>query len=296
MMTSQRGRIGVLVFIFTIAGSIVIWAGILTAQSEADKFLLEFCPAKGSNLIYYINSTTKMTALKDFFGRDVSLDASAVGEIYVDIKGVVPEHTLTSLTTPGIHIDVQFPDNRTQFDISTTGTEPVQAIFSRRGMVDMIQNIENLNRQNKLNVSLEQIVKDFFPAFPRRTIAIGETWIESKQLVIPFQGINLQVLIDETYFLDGVFHSFEGQIANISVDYRVRLMGSKSLGNSIGSFEGQGRGSGMLRVKIDGGYFTEFRIDHKTEGYFIIKDRNTELFRWPFHLTVTVAIILIGKY
>lgn len=296
MMTSQRRRIGFLSFIFSLAGSLVIWTGILAIQPETEKFRLAFCPANGSHLVYYINSTTNMTAMKDFLNRDISLDASAAGEIHVFIKGETPESTLTSLTTPGIHIDVQLPDNWTQFDIATMETGPVHAVFSRLGRLELIQNIETLNRQNKLNVSLKQIVREFFPVFPRGAIAVGESWVESKRLIIPFQGINLQVLIDETYFLDSVSLFSEGPIANISVNYRVRLMGSKSLGDSIGAFEGQGKGFGMLHVQINDGYFTEFRINHKTEGSFIIKNGNTKLFDWPFHLRVNASTILIGRF
>lgn len=296
MMTDQRGRIAFIFFIFILVGSLVVWAGFLTTLPKVEKFRLAFCPATGSNLIYSMSTITNMTARKDFLGREISLDASAAGEINLFIKAATSERTLTSLTTPGIHVDVQFPDSRTQFDITTMETGPVQAVFSRWGRLEEIQNIENLDRQNKLNVTLEQIVRDFFPVFPREEIAVGESWFKSKRLVIPFQGINLHVLIDETYFLDGVFLSSDGRIAYVSVNYHVRLTGSKSLGDAIGVFEGQGRGSGKLRIQIDGAYFTEFWIDHMTEGSFIIKNGNTEIFNWPFHLTVTAATILIGRF
>lgn len=296
MMIDQRWRIAFIFFIFSLAGSLVVWAGFLTTQPEVEKFRLAFCPAAGSNLVYSMSSITNMTARKDFLGRDISLDASAAGEIHVLIKSITPELTLTSLTTPGIHVDVQLPDSRTQFDIATIETGPVQAVFSRWGRLEEIQNIKNLDRQNKLNVSLDQIMRDFFPVFPREDIAVGESWVESKCLVIPFQGINLQILINENYLLDSVFPSSEGLIANVSVNYNVRLTGSKSLGDTIGTFKGQGRGSGMLRIQIDGGYFTEFRIDHKTGGSFIIKNGNTELLNWPFHLTVIASTILIGRF
>jgi hypothetical protein len=296
MMISRRKKLGFLFFIFSLTGGLVAWAGFLATQQDVEKFRLAFCPATGSNLIYSMSTITNMTARKDFLGRDISLDASAAGEINLFIKAATSERTLTSLTTPGIHIDVQFPDSRTQFDIATLETGPVQAVFSRWGRLEEIQNIENLDRQNKLNVTLKQIARDFFPVFPREEIAVGESWFESKSLVIPFQGINLHVLIDETYFFDSVFLSSEGRIAKISVNYRVQLMGSKSLGDTIGAFEGQGRGSGMLNIQIDGGYFSEFRIEHKTEGSFIIKKGNTELFNCPFYLTVNASTILIGRF
>lgn len=296
MMIDQRWRIAFIFFVFSLAGSLVVWAGFLTTQPEVEKFRLAFCPAAGSNLVYSMSSITNMTARKDFLGRDISLDASAAGEIHVLIKNITPELTLTSLTTPGIHVDVQLPDSRTQFDIGTMETGPVQAVFSRWGRLKEIQNIKNLDRQNKLNVSLDQIMRDFFPVFPRGEIAVGESWIGSKCLVIPFQGINLQVLIDETYFFDSVLLSSEGPIAKISVNYLVQLMGSKSLGDTTGIFEGKGRGSGMLSIQIEGGYFSEFRMEHKTEGSFIIKNGNSELFNCPFYLTVIASTILIGRF
>lgn len=295
-MRGKQRRIGFLSFILSLVGSIVVWAGFSTTQPEIEKFQLAFCPAPGSNLVYSMSSITNMTARKNFLGRDISLDASAAGEIHVLIQSITSELTLTSLTTPGIHVDVQFPDSRTQFDIATMETGPVQAIFSRWGRLKEIQNIKNLDRQNKLNVSLDQIMRDFFPVFPRGEIAVGESWFGSKRLVIPFQGANLQVLIDEIYFFDSVFLSSEGPIAKISVDYLVQLTGSKSLGDTTGAFEGNGRGSGMLSILIDGGYFSEFRVEHKTDGSFIIKNENTELFNCPFYLTVIASTILIGRY
>ena len=294
-MKSQQSKRSFLSFVLSLAGSLVVCAGLLATLPEAAEFRLVFSPPDGSRLVYNINSTTNMMAQKDFLGRDISLDATAVGEINVFIKGLTPDSVLTSLTIPRIHIDVQHPDNWTQFDITTMETGPVQAVFSPWGRLKSIQNITSLNGQNKSNISLEQILRNFFPLYPREGLAIGESWVEHKRVVIPFQGIDLQVLIDETYFLDGVFPSFEGPIANISANYNVQLMGSKSFGDTVGTFEGQGSGTGILRVQIDGGYFTKFSINHHTIGSFVIRNGNTKLLDFPFDLTVTASTILTGK-
>jgi hypothetical protein len=165
------------------------------------------------------------------------------------------------------------------------------ASFDPRGSVREIHNLKAFNRDKIMNVSLAQILHDYFPVLLDRPVSIGEILMDNKRINIPFQEIDLEVLIETKYALQNVFPSAEGDVAVISLDYEVKLAGSKNLGEWIGSFEGKGSGGGLLTFSSRGGCFQGFKADYQTEAALVIKNMGEATIGWPFHLSVFTSAV-----
>ena len=196
------------------------------------------------------------------------------------------------LTTPGIQVEVQTHEGQQLHSLKTEANQALQATFDTRGKLQEIHNIEALNREKVMNISLVQILRDFFPVLPGKPVSIGDVWKDNRRTKIPFQEIDVEVFIETTYALQNVLPSAVGDVAVISMDYEVTLSGSKNLGEWSGSFEGKGTGGGLLNFLIQRGCFQEFEADHQTKAAFVIKKEGKTLTEWPFHLSVFASAIL----
>ena len=196
------------------------------------------------------------------------------------------------LTTPGIQVEVQTHEEQQLYFLKTKANMALQASFDLRGSVHEIHNLKALNIEKVMNISLVQLIRDYFPVLPGKPVSIGEIWIDNKSINIPFQEIDLEVLIETKYVLQNVIPSAEGDVAVISMDYEVRLSGSKSLGEWTGSFEGKGVGGGLVNFLIQRGCFQEFKADYQTEGALVIKKEGKPLMKWPFHLSIFASAIM----
>lgn len=229
---------------------------------------------------------------KDFTGKDISLGVTTSGKISLDVKRKVHDRVFMGLTTPGIQVEVQTLEGQQLHFLRTKANMALQATFDTRGSVHEIHNLKALNREKVMNISLVHILRDYFPVLPEKPVSIGEIWIDNKRINIPFQDIDLEVLIETKYALQNVFPSTEGDVAIISIDYEVRLSGSKNLGELTGNFEGKGAGGGLLIFLIQWGCFQEFRADYQTEGALVIKKEGKPLMEWPFHLSIFASAIM----
>ncbi len=273
-----------------------IWAIIFillitNAFSAQEKFSLVFSPSTGDQLIYTINTSIQAEG-KDLSGKDISLGVTASGEISFDVKRKVRDRVFTSLTTPGIQVEVQTLEERQQYSLSTQADMALQASFDPRGSLYEIHNLKAINREKVMNISISQILRDYFPVLPGKPVSIGDIWIDNKSFDIPFQEIDLEVQIETKYALQNVIPSAEGDVAVITMDYEVRLSGSKNLGEWTSNFEGKGEGGGLLNFLIPRGCFQEFRAEYQTKGALVIKQNEKPLLEWPFHLSISASALL----
>ena len=147
---------------------------------------------------------------------------------------------------------------------------------------------------NPFNVSIPQILRDYFPVFPVEPVGRGDSWSETRRLSIPFQGIDVQVNLAITYTLDDIVPTADGRMAAISAVYRVGLSGGKDLGETQGVFEGEGLGSGSLQIQADQGWFSQYRIDFKTDAAFVMKKGAERLVEFPFSFSAFAEVVLIN--
>ncbi|HVP90662.1 MAG TPA: hypothetical protein VMS75_05530 [Terriglobales bacterium] len=267
---------------------------LLLAPGQAEKTALRFGPAAGTALTYGINGQVNVGG-KDFFGKDLTLDASAQGDLRLTVLNTGRDGVLAGLTTSGIEVRAQLPGESQSQSLRTAEGRSLEVVFNRSGKVMDIRNPDVLAQQNVLNFSIPQILRDYFPVFPAEPVGPGDQWRESRRLTVPFQGLELQINLVIDYTLNDIMPSPDGRKALISAVYTVAVSGSRDLGETIGVFEGKGQGTGYLNFLVDAGYFTEYRLDFKVDAAFVSKKGTKRLLEMPFTFSVLAEVNLIGN-
>jgi len=193
-----------------------------TSQTQ-EKVTLRFGPAEGSRLTYSLSSVVNVDG-KNFLGKDLALNADSRGEIRLLAKPSSRDTVRADLTTPGIDVNVRLPDRVLSQKLGTTDGQALEVVFNRTGRVESIRNPEAVGSGNPFNVSIPQILRDYFPTFPVEPIGRGDSWNESRRLTIPFQQIDLQVNLAITYTLDDIVPADDGRLAVISAVYKVTVV------------------------------------------------------------------------
>jgi hypothetical protein len=260
---------------------------------EQDKVALRFGPAEGTGLTYSLSSVVNVNG-KNLLGVDLGLNADSRGEIRLLAKPSARDTVRADLTSPGIDVNVRLPEKVISKKIGATRGEPLEVIFNRTGRVETISNPEAIGGGNPFNVSIPQLLRDYFPSFPASPVARGESWVETRRLTIPFQGLDLQVNLAITYTLEDILPADDGRLAFISAAYKVNVSGAKDLGDTQGVFEGEGAGAGSLQVHVDKGWFSEYRIDFRTDAAFVMKKGTERLAEFPFSFSAFAEVVLIG--
>jgi len=286
MRMEVLGRAGRALAVLSLAAVIPL------AGRQAEKTRIQFAPAAGTELVYTVNGQAGVEG-KNLLGADLSLNGLSMGELRIFVKAVGQDNVLTALTSSGIEVRVQTPDRTVSQNLKTKDGQALDVTFNRSGKVVAIANDSALTEARLLNYSIPQILRDYFPSFPPEPVARGDQWKESRRLSIPFQGLELQVDLVALYTLDDVFPTPQGRVAAISASYLISVSGAKDLGGSTGVFEGTGTGTGFLNLLVDGGYFTEYRIDFKTDAAFVMKQGTQRLMDFPFRFSVVADVNLL---
>jgi hypothetical protein len=278
-----------------LAGILAVGPAALAGQQpaqEREKIALRFGPAEGSRLTYSLSSVVNVDG-KNFLGKDLALNADSRGEIRLLAKPSTRDTVRADLTTPGIEVNIRLPDRVQSQKLGTSEGQALEVVFNRTGRVESIRNPEVIGSGSPFNISLPQILRDYFPTFPVDPVGRGDSWNESRRLTIPFQGLDLQVNLAITYTLDDILPADDGRLAVISAVYRVTVSGSKDLGETQGVFEGEGAGAGTLQVHVDKGWFSEYRIDFKTDAAFVMKKGQDRLVEFPFSFSAFAEVVLL---
>ena len=268
-------------------------AAMILPLASQDKVALRFGPAEGTRLTYSLSSVVNVDG-KNFLGKDLALNADSRGEIRLLAKPSSRDTVRADLTTPGIDVNIRLPDRVLSQKLGTTDGQALEVVFNRTGRVESIRNPEAVGSGNPFNVSIPQILRDYFPTFPVEPIGRGDSWNESRRLTIPFQQIDLQVNLAITYTLDDILPTDDGRLAVISAVYKVTVSGAKDLGDAQGVFEGEGAGAGSLQVHIEKGWFSEYRIDFKTDAAFVMKKGADRLVDFPFSFSAFAEVVLLS--
>jgi hypothetical protein len=275
---------------FTLAA---VLSAVPAARPAQDPVSLRFAPAPGTLLSYSISSVINVDG-KNFIGTNLALNADSRGEIRLFAKSSARDTVGVELSSPGIDVNIRLPEKVMSQKLGTTQGEPLEVVFNRTGKVESIRNPEAVGGNNPFNISLPQILRDYFPVFPVEPVARGESWFESRRLTIPFQGLDLQVDLAINYTLDDILPANDGRLAYISAVYKVTVSGSKDLGGSQGVFEGGGAGAGSLQVHVDKGWFSEYRVDFQTDASFVMKKGTDRLAEFPFSFSAFAELILLN--
>lgn len=271
---------------------ILIVSLIAIGLAGSDKITIRFSPPLGEKLTYNLNSLIKSDSIS-LLGNDASLGASASGELSIKIDRLTANNVYTSLTSDNLNVMLQSASSTRNLDLSTDQDKALNIVFNRTGKVDEISNLAALKTQNIMNFSLVQIIRNYFPTLPSKPVAIGESWTENRQMVIPFEGMQLDVLLSIKYTLDSMIETQAGAEALISSDYSVSLKGSKPFGKGTAVFDGTGKGTGTLNYLVNRGYFDEYRIEYEVDSNIKVKDGSTVLMQVPVHISANAVIQLM---
>lgn len=258
-----------------------------------DKISLRFGPADGTRLTYSLSSVVNVDG-KNFMGANLGLNVDSRGEIRLLSRVSTADTVMAAMTSPGIEVNIRMPDKTTSEKLGTTHGEALEVVFNRTGKVESIRNPEAVGSGNPFNISIPQILRDYFPTFPAQPVAKGDTWVENRRLTVPFQGLDLQVNLAITYTLDDFFPADDGRLALVSAVYKVSISGAKDLGGTQGVFEGQGSGTGSLQFHVDKGWFSEYRVDFScSDAAFVMKKGTERLAQFPFSFSAFAEVVLL---
>ncbi len=260
--------------------------------SPPEKFALRFSPRPRQRLAYSLQSRMESEG-QGFLGRSLTLSARADGQIVVFVSQLAADSVFTELSSPGIRIYLQTPGRQDEFTLKNPADSPVRMTFDRAGRIRDIRNVESLEEQNPLNFSILEVLQSYWPAFPDKPIAAGESWADHKRLVVPFQGMNLVIELEIIFTLNALVPSPEGKLALINAAYTAKLSGERQIEEFLGSFEGRGAGSGSMNFQVDGGYFTEYRLDYIIDGAMVMRKAGSKVVEWPFRLSAGASLLLL---
>jgi hypothetical protein len=271
--------------------TLFLWTALSPAQTE--KVALRFGPPTGAGLTYSVSGQVNVNG-KDLLGKDLALDADAQGQFHFSFMNSAHDTVQAALTSPGIDVRAHLPDQTQTQTLRTREGKALGVVFNSTGKVTDIRNPEALEQENVLNFSIPQILRDYFPAFPAQPVSPGDQWQESRRLTVPYQGLDIVVDLAIEYTLNDILPSSEGRKAIVSAVYTATVSGVKNLGDTMGSFEGKGTGTGYLNFLVERGWFTEYRLDFKTDAAFVVKKGSKRLLEWPFTFSVLAEINLVA--
>ncbi len=276
-----------------LVGALCLLISSSLSPAQEEKVALQFGPSVGTALTYNVTGQVNVSG-KNLLGQDIGLNADSQGDIRFAVTALTLDAVRASLTSPGIDVRVQLPDKTQSQTLRTLEGQALDVVFNRTGKVMDIRNPEALAQQDILNFSIPQILRDYFPTFPTQPVGPGDQWRESRRLSIPFQGLDLQVILTVDYTLNDIVPTNDGREAVVAAAYTVSVSGTKDLGDSTGVFEGKGSGTGFVNFLADRGYFTEYRLDFRTDASFVVKKGDKRLLEWPFSFSVMADVNLAG--
>jgi len=257
-----------------------------------EKVYIRFSPPAGDKLTYALNTVIQSSG-SNVMGKDISMAASAKGDLVLDIIRVTANNVYTDLGSSDLLVTVQSPMSTRSLNLAPREKEKLKVVFNRAGGIDKIGNTAALKRKNLMNFSVIQIIRNYFPTLPTKPVAAGEYWTENKRMVVPFQGIQLEVLLNVKYTLDSIITTQAGKEASISAEYTVSLKGKRSISEGKVFFEGKGTGSGYIHYLVSRGYFTEYRLDYQIESEMVIKNKDHVLMQLPVSVTANASLELL---
>ncbi len=259
---------------------------------SAEKIKIRFSPSVGEKLKYQLDSVIKSSGA-NLLGNDMSMNAASNGTIMLNIQRVTGNNVYTELMSDDLRATVQSPVDTRSIDLVTKEGKGLKIVFDRSGKVSEIGNMTALQRQNLMNFSMVQIIRNYFPVFPDKPVEVGDKWNDNMKMTVPFQGMQVIVLLNTTYTLDSVVNTQNGREASISCDYTVSLGGKRNYAQGEAVFTGNGSGTGFIHYLVGKGYFTEYRLNYEIAANVEIKNKTTTFMSIPIELTAEAMLQLI---
>jgi hypothetical protein len=205
------------------------------------------------------------------------------------------DYVFVDLSTDGIAMELGEGKNAESLFLRTSPDDPVEVVFSKTGRVRAVRNIKPIEKQAGKSLPVADILRNGFPVFPAAPASPGDSWKDRKEVVLPWPGMPLAVVIDAVNRLDGIVPAPGNRAALISSVSRVTLFGRGEFGGVSTVVDGAGEGRGSVDFDLDSGWAAECTLDFAVSGTIKVTSGGTELAVSPFRLTLSWSLSRIRR-
>jgi hypothetical protein len=284
----------------SLAMSAVLSAGLLSACGAPaagagfEKAVLAFAPPPGTVLTYDFECVVGSRA-SSLEGGNLPFQASARGDIRMNIRPSRPETCAVWFSSPGIEVTYQAGAEPETYAIEVPDAEPVRMVFSPTGRIMEVRNGAALEKSNRMNFSVVDMIGFCFPSLPGGPRSVGDSWVETRRIKMPFQGIGLGVGLRLTYTFDSLVPLAHGQLAVLSASPAVTISGSGETNGISATVAGNGAGTANLRLLADRNIIEEYRLETQIRGTVKVGSGATKLLELPLAMTLSFRLRLRGE-
>lgn len=250
--------------------------------------VLAFSPAPGTVLDYDFTCLVSSSAVV-FGGRELPFQAVSRGVLRLAVGSSRDGLTEVSLTSPGIEVSYDAGGRTDKYRLFVSDESPVRLTLSRSGRIVAARNGKALEKRNRADVSILDMIAFCFPALPDAPRRTGETWTDKRRMTFPFQGLKIGVDL-ALPFLVRDLGSGGDPVASLTAQPVVTLSGQGRLSDLAVAVEGTGSGRLDLRYAIAGSVIEDYRLQAQVRGSLTSRNEGTSLFQFPLRLNLSVFL------
>jgi len=269
------------------------FANYIQATGNNDRLNLKFQPQPGTLFTYLLQTKLNMEG-KDFLAKEIWMGISANGNASVLTISSSSDTIRLAITTPGIMVNVTTPESTLVGTIRTQPSQPLEMTLNSSGNIVSTKNFESLEQDFHSNISFAQILFDYFPLLPIQPVSPGDIWRDKRYIRIPYQGIDIVIILETEYKLEGVLLSKEDPKAYITTSYKASAYGEKLFNKALVVFRGDGGGSGFIHFLPSKGILSTYELTFRLEGAVEVKLPSQTITSWPFSFFVSSFVSLGG--
>ncbi len=250
---------------------------------------LAFAPAPGKILTYDLSCLVD-SSTRSFSGEELRIQAVSRGLIRMAVGAPQDGGTIIRLSSPGLDVSFLAGGASDRYRIRIPDDDPVRMVISRSGRILDVRNAERLERSNRMQFSVLDMLGFCFPALPDADCAAGGSWSEQRKIAFPFQGIKVEVGLRLPFLLRDAGGAGPHRIAYMSAEPEITLEGGGERDEMRMSVRGAGSGRVDLRFAVDEAVFEDYRLQAQIRGTILTRSQGIKLFDWPLSLTVSAFL------
>jgi hypothetical protein len=250
--------------------------------------VLAFAPAPGTVLTYDFTCLVSSSAVS-FGGRELPFQAVSRGVLRMAVGSSRDGLTDVRLSSPGIEVSYNAGGRSDKYSLFVSDESPVRLTLSRGGRIVATRNGEALEKRNRVDVPVLDMIGFCFPSLPDASRRIGETWTDKRRLTFPFQGMKIGVDLVLPFLVRDLGTGI-APVASLTAEPVITLSGKGSLSDLSMAVEGTGSGHLDLRYAVAGSVIEDYRLQAQVQGSMVSRSEGATVFQFPLRLTLTVFL------
>jgi hypothetical protein len=251
--------------------------------------VLAFAPAPGTVLTYDFTCLVNSTAVS-FAGRELPFQAVSRGVIRLAVRSSRDGVTDVGLSSSGIDVSYEAGASADKYRLFVSDEKPVRLAFSRGGRILSARNGEALEKRNRMDFSVLDMIGFCFPALPDASRGVGDAWIDQRKISFPFQGMRIGVDLKLPFLVRDLGGGAADRIASLSAEPEVTLSGRGEFNDLAATVRGSGTGRLDLRFAAGRSVIEDYRLQAQVHGSIVTRSQGTTLFEWPLRLTLSIFL------